>query len=46
MDAIELNGIKKSVEYYREQLSEGITFTPPFVISLYEKLMRKQVRRT
>ncbi|BAP39484.1 MSC_0882 family membrane protein [Metamycoplasma canadense] len=45
-DAIELNGIRRSVEYYREQINQGISFTPPFVINLYEKLMRKQVRRT
>ncbi|AZZ65206.1 hypothetical protein DMC14_000030 [Metamycoplasma phocicerebrale] len=45
-ESIELSGIKKSILHYRERISEGESFTPPFVAILYEKLMKKQVRRT
>ncbi|MBN4089232.1 hypothetical protein OF364_02475 [Mycoplasma enhydrae] len=45
-ESIELSGIKKSILHYRERIAEGESFTPPFVAILYEKLMKKQVRRT
>ncbi|MGX9339783.1 MSC_0882 family membrane protein [Mycoplasma sp. 2261] len=46
LDVIDLNALSKSVDDYREKIKQGISFAPPFIASLYEKLMRRQVRIT
>ncbi|WP_330463213.1 MSC_0882 family membrane protein [Metamycoplasma gateae] len=46
IETIEFSSINKSIIYYREQLSEGVSYSPPFIVNLPYKLTLKQVRRT